>query len=176
MSTINSIFNSSPDSIGYISTSVSTVQFQNAKEANKAETSKSIMLVENVSLSLQRGSQRRHFLNADSAMILGKARGTLTLTGLFASAKAMSSIINGNGSKDPCAVKQTIVIDASNLVACSSDPNVNAAGLKAGAKLTCKDCVANGFTLTNQLQQDGQLYQQATVTFEVTDVLMENPS
>lgn len=178
MAEITSIFNPTPDRIGYINSAdqVTTVTFQDAAEANTDKKSKTVMLVESVQLSLQRGTQKKHFLNADSAMLVGKAQGTLTLTGLFASAEAMSKILNGNG-KNACTMKQTIVVNAGSLVTCTTSANgkeTKSENLATGAKLTCKDCVATSFSLTNQLQQDGQLFQQATVTFTVTDVMMNN--
>ena len=178
MAELTSIFNPTPDRIGYINGSdqITTVTFQDATGANTASASKTIMLVESVQLSLQRGTQKKHFLNADSAMLVGKAQGTLTLTGLFASAEAMSRILNGNG-KNACTMKQTIVVNAGSLVTCTTGENgveTKSENLATGTKLTCKDCVATAFSLTNQLQQDGQLFQQATVTFIVTDVLMNN--
>lgn len=177
MAELTSIFNPTTDRIGYINSAdqVTTVTFQDAAEANTAKKSKTIMLVESVQLSLQRGTQKKHFLNADSAMLVGKAQGTLTLTGLFASAEAMSKILNGNG-KNACTMKQTIVVNAGSLVTCTTANGTESKSenLATGAKLTCKDCVATAFSLTNQLQQDGQLFQQATVTFTVTDVMMNN--
>jgi hypothetical protein len=110
-------------------------------------------------------------------MLVGKAQGTLTLTGLFASATAMSRILNGNG-KNACTMKQTIIVNAGSLSSCTVNGGAETVNndIATGAQLTCKDCVATSFSVTNQMQQDGQLYQQATVVFTVTDVLMNNVS
>jgi hypothetical protein len=134
------------------------------------------MLVESATLQIQRNMQERHFINDDKALMMGKGTIQLTLQGLFGTADDMGKLM-GDPTK-PCDMMWTIAISAGILKQCdqAGNPSVVNTELSSdiGQTLIVSGCVANNMTIQTQVNQEGTLYQQATISFIATDAYVNN--
>lgn len=129
------------------------------------------MLVQSAQIGFQRNIQKQHFINSGSAILIGRGQGTLTLTGLFGTAEDMKNLV---GSPDnPCGLAQNISIEAGVLRPCKGDAGEMETGDPMKSTITCVDCICTAVSINTTLQQDGQLYQQATASFVVSDATVE---
>lgn len=166
-----SIINEKEQSLKYVSKNSGdspVVSFSTYYEKNENGTFDSVdesinMLMDSAELSISRGVNIKHFLNADSAMLIGKGQGSLRINGLFGSAKQLEELL-GNPAK-PCSLKRNISFSGGVLREC------NGAETKTqDVELLLKDCVAVSAAITVSQQEGGIVFQSAQVVFVVTDV------
>lgn len=159
-----SILNSSIQTINYVGTggdkAILNISGSSAGGA---------MLVDSVQIQAQRGTNLRYFLNGANALFVGKGTGTATITGLFGTKEQMTALL-GESSDNPCNLSRTISLSAGVLRQCTDG---NAGGSAVSANITLHGCVVQGFGITMQMQQDGQLFQQATVQMLLSDVSVD---
>lgn len=161
---MSSVLNSSLQSIDYVSVG-----------GNKAVVSISdsaaggAMLVDSVGVQAGRGTSLKHFLNGSTALFVGKGQGTVTINGLFGSKEQMTSLL-GSSNTDPCKLSRTISLSAGILKQCSTSGDVSTS---TDATLTLHGCVVQSFNIGLTMQQDGQVYQQASVQMLLTDISID---
>lgn len=117
------------------------------------------MLVEAVTVSIDRPVSNRFFLNSGRAALVGKGSCTVQIQGLFAKAEDIAAVF-GTPS-NPCAMEQTIKVNVSNLATCSNEKKSSGS---PSTLMTIKGCIAQRLVIETSLSQDGALFQRATVT------------
>jgi hypothetical protein len=120
------------------------------------------MLVDSVQVQGTRGVQLRHFLNGATAAYQGKGSGVVQLTGVFGSKAQMDSLL-GTSSTEPCKQFRSITVKSGILKPCEGKEI-------SGAILTLTGCMVSNFSITLQMQQDGTVYEQATVSMTCTNI------
>lgn len=125
------------------------------------------MLLESASVNFNRGVQLRNFMNGTTAAFVGVGNGTVSLSGLFGSSEQIKNLLGTQAN--PCKLARTITLKAGMLTKCSETGE----NTKMGATITLHGCIVTGFSLTSQVQQDGQIYESATVQMLLTDVTVD---
>lgn len=161
---MDSFFNKNVETIKY---ATSTDKRNVVTFSSNGSNDETTMLIDGAQLQMQRPATVQRFLNADPALIVGRPSGTLTLSGLFGTTDQIKNIIGD--PKNPCKLPRTITLQAGVLQVCNNSGTGPDAG---GAKetITLFGCVCQGFQVQVQLQQqDGNVLQQGSATFTVTD-------
>lgn len=125
-------------------------------------------LTETYQLDFGRPVQIKHFLNTTlPAAQAGYAQGTLLVQGMVGTYAAFQNIL-GAGSGNLCDPLVCVIKNGSSFQACTGQGNS-----QSGTEIQAEGLIAATFRITGSVQQDGTLYQQATVQFTVTGVTIK---
>lgn len=155
-----SLLNSKLKTINYMGSSGSSAIL-------KISDSTGAMLVESVAVQCSRGVSLRHFMDGSVAAFTGTGQGTVTLTGVFGTADQVKNLLATG--KDICNANRVITLESGTLTACSE----SGATTKKTMPIKLHGCIVAGFSINKQMQQDGQVYETASVQMLLTDVTID---
>lgn len=114
----------------------------------------------------QRPAQAKRFLNVDRPVaIVGFGNGQLTLTGLLGTYEGFESIIGdrtATTATDACNPLFCSITSANSFASCESGKGVAQSG---NVQWLCHNLLLADINVTGQVQDNGVLFQQATVVF-----------
>ena len=154
---------------GYIKfTRMNSVKEQNEKDLTNI--SGDMFLCDSYTINWGRPVNIKHFLNTPKpAAIVGYGNGTLTVSGLFGSLAGFQKLTGTDGNEDLCNPLAALIRGASGMIQCLDDKDKITSAEKVNDSIAwqCYNLIVQNINVTGQVQENGNLFQQGNVVFQI---------
>lgn len=144
------------------------VTFARGNATAKIDSTDMGFLADSYQVDWGRNVVQKRMLNVNGTVaIVGYGAGTVQFTGLLGTKEGLDKLLGTKSSNnaDLCEPLSITIDGGASYTAC--EKGTAADGKKQGVKIVLKQAILNTFRITGSVQENGTLFQQATVAFTI---------